>query len=64
MGIARKMIKWVDNIMDNSYGDHNHPRAMLKACGAGVIEGIVDGMILSYLVIVAGDICKLASKKK
>ena len=63
MEIARKLIKKVDKIMDNAHADDNYPRSILKAMGAGAIEGIVDGLILAGLVNAAIDIYKFATKK-
>lgn len=63
MDIARKLIKKVDKIMDSAYADDNYPRSILKAMGAGVIEGIVDGLIVAGLINAAYDIYKFATKK-
>lgn len=58
MGIARKVIEWVDNSMEN-IDKSKHPIA--KSFGAGFVEGAIDGAIIAYPMLVAA--CIIAGKK-
>lgn len=58
MGIARKVIGWVDKTMEN-LDDSKHPVA--KAFGAGFVEGAIDGAIIMYPILVAA--CIVAGKE-
>lgn len=58
MGIARKVIGWVDKNMGN-IEDSKHPLA--KAFGVGFVEGCIDGAIIAYPILMAA--CLMASKK-
>ena len=65
MGIVRKVLEWVDKIMDKSYRDDNAPRAMCEAVCAGAIEGALDGLVILGAVSVATSIiCKDSTKTK
>lgn len=56
MGISKAILKWTDKEMDKVMDDDNQKRACLKALGLGAIEGIIDGAVLAYPILVAGCI--------
>ena len=58
MGIARKVIEWADNSVEN-LDKSKHP--CLKAFGAGFVEGAIDGAILAYPILLVA--CVIAGKK-
>ena len=58
MGIARKVIEWVDNSMEN-IEDSKHPIA--KSFGVGFVEGAIDGAIVAYPILLVA--CLVAGKK-
>lgn len=65
MGITRRLLKLVDDIMDSAYSDSNTPRMLCKAAGAGAIEGVIDGIVIGVpAAIVTGIICNAITKNK
>ena len=58
MGIARKVIGWADKNMEN-IEDSKHP--YIKAFCMGAVEGLIDGAIIAYPILMAA--CIAAGKK-
>lgn len=61
MGSTKKVLNWTDKkfeeIVDNP--DEKHPN--LKAFGLGAIEGVIDGAVIAYPILLVG--CFVAAKK-
>ena len=65
MDITRRLLKLVDNMMDSASNDPNTSRGLCKAAGAGFIEGVMDGILISVpVVIVAGIIGNVLTKNE
>ena len=62
MSMTRKILDWTqekfDDVVDN-IDTEKHPN--LKAFGLGCIEGVIDGAVLAYPVLLVTSI--IASKK-
>ena len=54
--ITRGILKWTDKEMDKVLNDENTKHRGLKAVGLGMVEGFVDGAIITYPILVAGCI--------
>lgn len=52
---VRKVLDWTDEKMEEIQDeDTKHP--YLKAAGLGAIEGIIDGAVLAYPILLVGCI--------
>ena len=62
MSIARNMLNWTDRKYDEvcyNIGNEKHP--IIKAGAIGVIEGFIDGAVISYPILIVT--CIIAAKK-
>lgn len=51
-GITRKVLNWTDKKFDAIDENTKHP--YLKAFGLGAVEGVIDGAVLMYPVLIGG----------
>jgi hypothetical protein len=51
MGITRQMLKWCDKTFMDSLEEPDERKAMRKASASGFVEGILDGAVIMYPVV-------------
>lgn len=51
MGITRQLLKWCDKTFEDAMDEQDERKSMHKACVSGFVEGLVDGAIVMYPIV-------------
>lgn len=61
--MLRNTLDWVDKKFDEALNDGNKKRAKAKAKGLGIIEGLLNGMVVYGIISTVGNVTYLCLKK-
>lgn len=61
--LARKVLDWHDKQMEKSYEEEGL-KSYARAFVAGMAEGAIDGMIVTYFMLITAGIVTKVTKKK
>ena len=62
--MLRNTFEWLDKKFDEAIDDVDKKRAKAKAKRLGVIEGLLNAMVIYGMISTIGDVAYLCSKRK
>ena len=60
--LTRKVLDWKDKQMEKAYEEEG-PKSYARAFMAGVVEGAIDGAVVTYVALLAASLVTRNTKK-